>query len=239
MAAAVAELRQQHQHLEHQRQFRSLLTLLARKGLTADHSLAVALHQRLLRLGSSTESDQLVNDLLVHWGRLQERFGIAIDLRLFCYLAGANPDLSERLDEVIGANTGVRLEPAERVGTLSGLLWPRPAEQRGRALQSYSPFHPPTWTDPVMVHDLLKTASVPVVQFPADDWREQLHNALAQAGMAQVRCARAHEAELHRSLYSTLAQPVNVDYLQLYPVIDQIQRNDAATVISFSVKEIL
>jgi len=237
--AIVAALRRQQGYREHEQQFRALVTLLARKGLNVDHSLSIALHQRLLRLGTSEESDSLLADLLTYWQACQEQFSIGIDLRVFCYLAVVHSSFSERLRALIAENTGSGLTIGERVAVLSGLLWPQPAEQRSRALQSYSPFRSRRWTDPSLVRALVLSNHVQTVNFGDADWREQLHAALANGGTAHLTCARELEAELHHALYPLLLEPVNFDYLQFFPSIEQVRRDDASTTVTFAFRELL
>jgi hypothetical protein len=236
---AVENLRRQEDHVLHQKAFRNLVMLLSRKGLTVDPSLSVALHQRLLRPGMSADSDVLVRELLAWWQDIQTRLGIAVDLRVFCYMAVIEPTFATRIEELISANTGLALSVAERVSTLAGILWPRTAEQRGRSLQSYSPFRLPGWTDPTLVWDLVLTDQVQSVAFGDSNWREDLQKVLGSAGTVRLTCLREHEAELHRVLYELLAEPVDMDYLQFYLAVDQVQRDDRLTSLTLSIKEIV
>lgn len=239
VAAEVDNLRRQHDHVHHQTAFRSLVALLARKGLTVDPSVGVALHQRLLRPGMTAESDALIWELLAWWQEVQKRLGITVDLRVFCYMAVVQPAFAGRIEALISANTGASLPLAERVSTLAGILWPRAAEQRGRSLQSYSPFHFPSWSDPTLVRDLVLTDHIESVAFGEPNWLGDLNSALSSAGTVRLTCSRDQEADLHRVFYQLLAEPINMDYLQFYLAVDQVQRDDRLTSITLSIKEIV
>lgn len=77
------------------------------------------------------------------------------------------------------------------------------------------------------------------VNFGDANWRGQLHAALANGGTAHLTCARELEAELHRALYPLLLEPVNFDYLQFFPSIEQVRRDDASTTVTFAFRELL
>jgi hypothetical protein len=239
VAENIENLRRQQTRKDHDVQFRALRTLLARRGLSVDQSLSIALHQRILREGTNAESDRLLNDILDYWDECEKRFGINIDLRVFCYLAILHSSFSERLKKIILMNTSSELSDEENVATLAGILWPQPEEQRGHSLQGYSQFHSAGWTDATLVNDLLLTTHTQTIVFEQRDWRQQLNNALAQSGTVRLKCRRENEEQLHAEIYQLLAQPIYVDYLQFYPVIDEIKRDEASIIIKLAFKELL
>lgn len=239
VAENIENLRRQQTREGHDVQFRTLRSLLARRGLSIDQSLSIALHQRILREGTNADSDLLLNDMLDYWKECEKRFGINIDLRVFCYLAILNSSFSERLKKLITVNTSSELNDEEYVATLTGLLWPQPEEQRARSLQGYSQFHSAGWTDATLVNDLLLTTHTQTILFEQPDWRDRLYSALALSGTARLKCRRENEGQLHAEIYRLLAQPIDVDYLQFYPAIDEIKRDEASTTIGLAFKELL
>jgi hypothetical protein len=239
VAAAVSDLRREQDHTGRERARVALQAQLAHLGLGVDHSLAVALNHRVLRQGTDSTSDALIADLLVYWHALERRLGIAIDQRVFCFLAAAEPLLRPRLQQLIAANTGNLPDTSGIVALLSGILWPRSAEVRGRSLESYSPFRDRGRTDAALVQELLFTEQVESIVFGSDRWTERLANALAQTGSARLTADRDHELALHLSLYGLLATPVNVDFLQFYPAIDQAARDDAGISVTFVLRELV
>lgn len=239
VAAAADDLRRSKNHAEHQRQFRALVALAARRGVSVDLSLSVALHQRLFRPGSGAGSDMLVVNLLDNWQQLEKQLGVTIDLRLFSYLAVNGAVFADRVEELLAQNTGSGLSPAERVSALTGFLWPQPAAQRGRSLQSYSPFHWSGWTDPSLVRDLLIANHVRTVAFGEPDWHTQVEEALSEMSMVRLQAATAQEGALHRALYRLLALPISVQYLQFYMVIEQVDRDDEKSTVTLVLKEIM
>ena len=48
--------------------------------------------------------------------------------------------------------------------------------------------------------------------------------------MARVYASAERESEFHAEIYRILADPVDVDYLQLYPVITEVARGTGTTV---------
>lgn len=237
---AVAQVRALQDHAQRDKSRESLYTLLARRGLSVDHAFSVALNYRLLRSGSDGRGDQLIADMLEAWTQIEQRLGIGVDLRVFCYLAACDSKFETRLREIILANTGAQPTTADVVGVVSSILWPRAIEVRTHTLSGYSPFHERGFTDPALVRELLLTDRVSEVRFGAPNWRAQLHTELASRGSVRLSAPREEnlDEQLRRQLASLLATPINVDYLQFFPSVEEVRRDEAATTITLILREL-
>jgi hypothetical protein len=242
IAAGAAKVRGLNNHALRDEARSTLYAALARRGTSVDHSLSVALNQRLLQTGEDNASDQLIADMLSAWRAAEHRLGVAIDLRVFCYLAATDSALQARLRAFISAATGAA-DPTtpDVVGIVSSVLWARPAEVRSHALDGYSPFRERGFTDPAFVRELVLTEHMREIRLGEEGWLVSLQIELAGQGAVRLVAGRdAHEEDAMRAhLARILATPVNVDYLQFFPSIEQVTRTEVATAVTLILRELM
>lgn len=238
VSSATDRVRQHCDHAARNGARADLFRLLAKRGVGVHHAFSVALEHRLLRDGMDPAADQLVAELVVRWREYETRLGVAIGLRVFCYLVATDSVLGPRIVSWLSAMSGAELVVGEAVGVLAGILWPRPAEIRGRSLQSYTPFREQGRSDPSMVRDLLIGKEDLEIVFGRSSWRERLLLTLAEAGRVRLKALRQQEEPLHRELLSLIATPVDVGYLQFYPVIEQADRDGMTVSITLILREV-
>ena len=240
VAEAVARVRALSDHALRDEARDALYALLARRGLGVDHAFSVALNHRLLRAGADAASDQLIADMLEAWKKAEERFGIAIDLRVFCYLAACDPAFEPRLRAFVSATTGAHPTTADMVGVVSSVLWPRAVEVRAHALTGFSPFRERGFTDAALVRELLVTDRVSEVLLGEPGWLARLQTELANHGSVRLIARRETYAEegLRKHLAQIVATPVNVDYLQFFPSIEAVRRDEATTTVTLTLREL-
>ncbi len=234
-AAAVVRSREDHSGRDAAR--KTLYGLLADRGIGVDHSLSVALNQRLLRRGSSPETDRLLQELREDWQSLERRLGIAIDLRTYGYVAAVSPRFSGRLRDMVIAIAGHSPATAEVVGVLSGVLWAGPSEVRGRSLESHSPFRETGRADPALVRLVLEGGDK-AISFGTDGWERQLADVLAHDGAAQLIGDRQDDGKLAEGLCRALATPIDVVYLQFFPSVDRVAQDERHVALRLVIREL-
>ena len=217
-------------HEARDRRMSELAAALQSHGITAGHAYLAALNQRVLRPGTPDGTYRLLHDLVSFWHGLEAGYGVALDLRVFCNVAVHADRLGPRLggDELrqfLSAQAGTQLDLADRTGVLMGLLWPRPHELRRRALASWSPFRDAEFADPALVRELLLIDGLPEVLLSDPDWRAEFTAAISRAGVIRVRAKGEASGDLQAALFRLVAEPLDVDFLQLYPAIEQIRRD--------------
>lgn len=240
VAEVVARVRALSDHALRDEARDALYALLARRGLGVDHAFSVALNHRLLRAGADAVSDQLIADMLEAWKKAEERFGIAIDLRVFCYLAACDPAFEPRLHAFVSATTGAHPTTADMVGVVSSVLWPRAVEVRTHALTGFSPFRERGFTDAALVRELLVTDRVSEVLLGEPGWLARMQMELANHGSVHLIARRETyaEDELRAYLAQIVAMPINVDYLQFFPSIEAVRRDEATTAVTLILREL-
>lgn len=108
------------------------------------HLVMTAINARILRPGSTPETDKLLLDLIRLWHQEEARLGIEIDARVFAHVA-SNYDQLDRALLHLGL---VQPNPYWRFQVIYGLLWARGNIVRSRSVRSadcrcFTQSHPP------------------------------------------------------------------------------------------------
>lgn len=235
----VALLRATNSHSERAILWRTLShTLAQRGGIDLSHALSVSLNNRLLRAGSGPQLDRLLLDLQTHWDATQDRFGIAIGLREYAYIASRDVTLATAVRAFLAATL-----PAAAIGhvtvlsAITSLLWPRANEVRQRVLQSYNPFRQTRSTDPAVVRHLLLRRAIATIAINDADWEAQLATAFEAQGTARLVANTDESRLLRAALVRLSATPVSVSVLQFFPAIERVERADGRIFATLTLRE--
>lgn len=212
---------------------RELRAALTARGVAVTHPVTAALSARVLRPGSSVQTDGLLLDLVSRWRAEEARLGIEIDARVFAFAASA----SDTIDRVVPAVTAGASDPRQRrFATIYGLLWPRGSAVRASGLRSYNPYHPPPPTDRILVSSALRRTT-PVIALTEQDWLEMLGAALVAHGAVLLSAASDSPRQLRAAIVDVLGCPLDAGYLVLYPRVVGFERNDADIRVRFELRE--
>jgi hypothetical protein len=212
---------------------RDLLRQLAQQGVAVTHPVVAALNGRVLRPGSTAQSDAALSALVENWKAQEERLGVEVDARVYAFVASAWEDLDRAFP------TGVRNQADARrlrFATIYGLLWPRGSVVRAAALQSYNPYQPHPSTDRALVLASLDTTT-PVVRLADDDWRDRLAEALLATGAALLSAKPDRMRSLRKAAIELQGLPVDAGYLMLFPRVTGFEREDAEARVRFELRE--
>jgi hypothetical protein len=233
----VRKIRQSSDHAAYHRLREELYEELAQKGVDVSHSLSVSLNTRLLRPGTDNTSDQLLRRLLGMWEDLEQRFELALGLREFCSIAVGLTEVRTELERMVRQASGAPTGQLDLVSVLSGLLWPRGTEIRQRTLQSYNPFRTRRVTDPALVRHVLLNPNMATINLENADWQLQFAEQIAETGAVQLAASRSSEHLVRSAIVKVVATPVDVGYLQFFPFLERIERDENETRVTFGMRE--
>jgi len=235
----IARLRATNSHNERAALWESLSHRLAQRGgIDLSHALSVSLNNRLLRAGSGPQLDQLLLDLQTHWDSLERRFGIAIGLREFAYIASKDATLAQATRAFLSATL-----PAAAVGhvtilaAITSLLWPRANEVRQRVLQSHNPYRQAGSTDPAVVRHLLLSRSIATIELSEPAWRAQLNAAFEAQGECRLAAGAGDADALRAAIVLLVATAVDIGVLQFFPAVERVERTDSRIIVSLTLRE--
>jgi hypothetical protein len=214
----------------------ALRRALLERGISVFHGFASALSSRILRRDMPPAFDRLLHELLCEWDRIESTLGIEVDARVIATLYSEDTRIE---DELGGAGFGVPAAVGRdwRFNVLYGLLWARGNQLRSASLQlqnRFAPWHPAT--ERLL---LAPWASVPEqpIDAAASDWHAQAAARLAQRGRAVLAVPlQAHE-RMHEVFAWSIAEPVQSEYLNLYPRLAGVRRHDAVYEFQFELRE--
>ena len=236
MAHSVRQVRSQASHSGRFDALQNLYRVIGERGIHAENGVKVSMNHRVLRAGTHPDSDDLLRGLVRAWHHWESELRLGIDLQTFCSIAATHPEFADRARRLLAGGVADGSGPQDVEGLLYGLLWPRKWEARAKALQSYQPFYAVGYTDPALIRDLLLEPAAEPIDFGDLDWNARLSKALASAGVARVRVPPEREAEFEGIIFQLLGTPVEVDYLQLYPIISKHEM-DEGVILTFVLKE--
>jgi len=204
------------------RAFTEVRHVLAEKGYVTSHAFTVALANRVLRPGSSGDSDRFLLEALRLWENEEARLGVELDARVIAYRLSR----SGQLDAALGS-TGIdapTVNPDQwRYSAIYGLLWPRGAHIRQSGLGLYSSFVELPAPEPLLVRPFLPEAAQ-IVDLTEGDWREHCLGQLAHCGAVTLRCSLQESALLADALTFIATNPVQSEYLSVFARTQAIRR---------------
>lgn len=210
--------RKTRQALEHLRR------ALVQRNQAVFHGFMAALSSRILRPYTPPDLDELLTDFLRRWEDLEAMVGVEVDARVVCALLSRD----DRLDHVFRA-AGFSLPDGDRAqwrfSVLLGLVWARGHALRSHALPLSLRFQDaPAVTERLLLQDWLSKSDEPIAA-DAADWLVVLHDRLIRLGRATVR-VRADATLLADVMGPLVTQPVQLEYLNVYPKLLSLARFD-------------
>ncbi|MDQ3802286.1 MAG: DEAD/DEAH box helicase [Acidobacteriota bacterium] len=233
IAEALHQVREAQRHEEAVRANEYLRRLLVSRAILVTHPVVAALNARVLKPGSSAQTDNLLRDLIHTWRAEEERLNVEIDARVFAYVASARDDL----DRALGFIGQVAVpDRTWRFQAIYGLLWPRGNTIRARALAAYNRFaHIPDVEREILL-DVLRPAERRV-SLDDPDWRGEVTEVLKHVGAVSLVASSANHDELKSALLDLVAEPLDINFLHLYPQVEGFRREPDALVAMLRMRE--
>ena len=180
---------------------RQLRQTLGAAGISPDHAVVASLNLRVLRPGSSPQTDAKLLATLDLWSLVEGQLGLEMDARSIAYAASVQPGEVLTLEQVYS------------------LLWPRGRAARGAAMTAYSRFGDLPAADPLLVRHLVREA-VEIVQVSASATAAAVAAArgvLGRSGTVRLQTASADAKTLRSVLLTLIDTRIEVGSVMAYP----------------------
>jgi hypothetical protein len=235
LAQAVHALRGARTHQQTVMANDELRSRLEFAGTAVTHPVLVAMQARVIRPGSSPNTDELLAKMVDRWTALEARLGVEVDARVVAYTMSFDNTLDLALPQVSAGEIGTDRN-AWRYSTLYGLLWPRGADVRSQTLTAYNPFSQLPPTERLLVRAVLPatTSDVPI---EASDWHQRVCTALINEGAAVLSATPECRHELRRAVQRLLVDPLDTDTLLVQPALAGITHENHRLIARFEVRE--
>ena len=222
-------------HQVHAEAFESLRKSLTKRGLFACHGVVAAIANRILRPGSTDDTDALLHRMVTRWKDLEDRLSIEIDPRILAFLESAN----DAIDDIIRHPDDNALEMNRRqwrFNTLFSLLWPRGGASRSARLTTYNPFNPLPETE----HDLVRLfLSGEPQKVSVNDlmWREAASEHLIRDSEVILVSQPNQMPTLREALMDIMTTPIDSGFLLLHPKVNRVDRFSETVEIHLTLPE--
>lgn len=216
--------------------WQALIARLTEEGVPRTHANIAALSTRMFRPGSGVESDDLLRLALERWDDIDARAGFAIDHRAVCAFLAKDNQVLDRLERIASpANGGDSQTRAQLV--LLSLLWTRACARRPETLRTTNRFIlKPTATERTLLRDVLPGRPV-AIDVDNGGWRDELAAALHAWGTARLVSESGKTPALAQAVRGLMVEPLEVDWLQVYPQLESVVRESGRYSVTISLRE--
>ena len=213
----VRDAKGHNEALHGQHELRKVLT---RERVMPNHAFMVWINSRILRPGTTPQWDAMLCDVLDLWQKEEQRLGLEIDLRVFCYIATVLPETNDRLAELLTEVVGSGDRTAiYRI--LQGLLWPHGEGTRRGAIDFFNRFAAPTIADPLLLRCLVPEQDV--VDVEQNGWFAEASRSLADSSVVVLQARSKSTATLQKALLTMLTNQIEAGFLRLFPHVVNLQ----------------
>lgn len=217
--------------------FTTLRHTLAEEGFVTFHGFLVALANRILRPGSSSDSDAFLLDAVRLWNAEEARLNVELDARVLAYRLARSDDIDAALG-LAGIDAPSVNADQWRFGVIYGLLWPRGSHIRQSGLRVYSPFAELPVPDPLLLQSYL-AQEANLIDLEADGWQVRCLDRLADVGAATLVCPMAAASLLADALSFLATNPVQTVYLSVFARVQAVRRVENVFHVDVDVAEAL
>ena len=222
---------------ESHRTFAALRQSLAEEGFVTFHAFIVALANRVLRPGSSSESDAFFLEAIRQWSAQEQRLGIELDARVIAYRLARRGDIDAAL--AFAGIDAPTINPDQwRFGVIYGLLWPRGAQIRQSGLGLYSPYVELPLPEPLLLRPYLEEG-IDSIDVCEDGWKARCLERLAEVGAVTLSCPMALSTLLADAFSFIATNPVQANYLSVFARVQAVRRVAESFQVDIDVAEAL
>lgn len=236
LAGMVAAVRNATSVDETDKTYLALRRALIERGMSVFHGFASALGTRILRRDMPPEFDRLLYEMLEKWDQVEFVLGIEIDARIVATLFKDDVRVDQAL-QVAGFTVPTDGLIAWRFSVLSGLLWARGNQLRSATLHLQNRFSQAVpVTERLVVAQWASAPEVPV-DGSAADWQEQTAQKLSTLGQVSVSVPIIAKERLRELFAWSISEPIQLEYLNLYPRLSGLRRHGQAYELHFELRE--
>jgi hypothetical protein len=201
LAAAFDAVREARTGAETTAGLQRLREALGAAGISPTHPVMASLNLRVLRPGSSQQTDAALLAALDLWNVLEGQLGLEMDARSIAYAASVQPGATLTLEQVYS------------------LLWPRGRAARGAVMGTYSRFADLPPADSLLLREIVRETieEVPVSAVETAAALAAARNSLARSGTVRLRAASDDARNLRSTLLALIDTHIEVGSVMAYP----------------------
>ncbi len=216
--SALAKLRSARDRIALEKAHAGFESIVGTFGIPISPTFSNLIGIRLLRPGTSPESDSLTNALHQYWEELELRHRIAIPSRMAAGLLAAGNGFSQRL----------RALPYSRSAVFAAnlLISPKPGEIRRNAFKSFNPFRRSCTVDTALVRHFIDDGNRKLIRIDSSDWRTEFADAILTDRSVLLGGRVGQEKELRQIAIEMVDTPIYAEYLRFFPSVEGFRLSD-------------
>lgn len=221
---------------ETEERFAQLRRSLRSKGFLLFHGFTTALSNRILRAGSSVESDKFLYQVVSFWDSEEQRLGVELDPRTIAF----NFSQDNRIDSML-LNAGFTLPDNSRenwrFNVIYGMLWPRGSINRRQGMDLYNPFSDLPDAEPLLVTENL-TNQAETISVDSADWKVRAINALSRSGIVTLAGETKDSRQLAEAVNFFAVNPIPSEYLSVFARLEAVRRTGNIIEVDLELAEV-
>ena len=198
------------------------------EGFLCSHSFLAVLHSRILRPGSSSESDKELLRHLCFWDSLENDIKLELPIHIVSFVLAWNE---------VGAG-GIQ-EIFKKLCDIQSRLWVRGGVVRQESLKHYNQFDRDNSQTERLLGAMAYVDRTPETRYTVDGWLEVVHQYLRQDGQVDLIVNRADSAKIPKILATLHVKALDLHGLLFHPRLVSVARLDDRFRLRFELAEAL
>jgi hypothetical protein len=239
LARAFQEVRRARDMTSMEASRERLRRALRRSGFSADRAHVVSLLVRVLRPGSSVQTDTLLHGLNRMWRRVEHTLGLSVDLRVFAYHCVEHRRVRTRLRDTLRmVGPGQRSSRPQLYALVQQMLLLDCQDSCPECLDQPNKYARPFKPSRALARHFIGFGGTDLlVEDPSSDWITSVRAALRQQGALRLRVTATARLDVVARLPEIIAEEIEVDYLFLPVRLRRVDRLGTDWLITLDLKD--
>jgi len=225
LITALYNLRDAKSHKQRLEANKTLKSSLVKEGFQYSHSFSAVLHSRILKAGSSIESDKSLYSYMSKWKKLEQNLGFELPMNIVGFLlATANSEIesSQIFNEAC---------------KIQSVLWPRGSSVRQSVLSFYNQFKTDGFRTERLLAAQLCSDNITEVSLLESDWLQKVHEIICENGQAKLVIPQNLKTQICKSISELHVTPVDTNGLFFYPRVKSVQYKQELVILTVELAE--
>jgi len=216
-----------------------VLKELKNSGKSPFHSFLAMLFSRVLRPGSTAESDLLFHKVFDFWRAADQSLGVEIDSRVIAFLFSRTD--SAAIDQVIqlmNFQPSTQNRDTFRANVLNSLIWPSGSVIRNLHISAYNPFERKVPVERIVLEPVLISEAI-TVDIEKDGWEQEYQSVIKNHGTVNIVCTKKNTERISQFLNFVAVEPIYQDYLKVFARISRITQEKNLWKLNLDLPEVM
>lgn len=214
-----------------------LTDALDKMNLTASRQNVVSISTRFLQPASSSVTDAWSDGANRYWAKCEKKLAAPIDLRVFSYFLMDSALVRRRFFSTIVHIAGQQPSEAQMFARVQDFLVAGCRDTCPQCLASTNAFDQQTRPSRELTKQWICESAPPVATVDVGPgWTTTLQALLAVEDSVHVLCSSEAVEDVAGTLQSLLANPLERDYLQVWPIISAVHRTENGWRVSVEIR---